>query len=100
MTRVPVIDPDREALAVLRRALGAAGFGNVAGVSSGSFALTMLERDPPHLIVSPACVPDIHGGSLCAILPNDPLPAGLRVPPGGPPPRAAPPRGARGRPPP
>jgi len=78
MPRVLVIDPDREALAALRRALGAAGFGNVASVSSGSFALTMLERDRPDLIVSRACVPDIDGVSLCAIVRNDPVMAGVR----------------------
>ncbi len=77
MPRVLLIDPDRDALVDLQEALGRAGFGNVVAVNSGSFALTMLERDRPDLIVSRARVPDIDGYELCAIVRNDPSMAGV-----------------------
>src|SRR5260370_21028553 len=38
----------------------------------------MLERDRPDLIVSRACVPDIDGVSLCAIVRNEHVMAGVR----------------------
>ncbi len=77
LPRVLLIDQDRPALAVLEKALAAAGFTNVTGVTSGSFALTMLERDRPALIVSRAQVPDIDGWELCAIVRSDPSMAGV-----------------------
>ena len=70
--RILLIDPDRPALGALEKALAAAGFTNVTGVTSGSFALTMLERDRPSLIVSRATVPDVDGWELCAIVRSDP----------------------------
>jgi len=75
--RVLLIDPDPEGLAVLGRALAAAGLTNVAGVTSGSIALTMLERDRPDLIVSRARMPDIQGWELCEIVRSDPSMAGV-----------------------
>lgn len=75
--RVLLIDPDRDALATMQRALAEAGFPNVAAVPSGSFALTMLERDRPDIIVSRARVPDIDGWELCSIVRSDPTMAGV-----------------------
>src|SRR2546422_387444 len=64
MPRVLLIDPHRDGPAAPQQALGDAGLTNVAAVPSGSFALTMLERDRPDLIVSRAGVPDIDGYEL------------------------------------
>jgi CheY-like chemotaxis protein len=73
-----VIDPDRESLAALQRALGDVGLTEVTAVPNASFALTMLERDRPDLIVSRAGVPDINGWELCAIVRSDPSMTGVR----------------------
>src|SRR5438552_1752803 len=77
MSRVLLIDPDRGTLAALRAALGQAGFGDVSAVTSGSVALTMLERNRPDLIVSRVGVPDIDGYELCSIVRKDPLMTGV-----------------------
>jgi len=78
MPRVMLIDPDRTALAALQGALGQAGLRDVLAVTSGSFALTMLERNRPDLIVSRVGVPDIDGYELCSIVRKDPLMTGVR----------------------
>ena len=77
MSRVLLVDPDRAGLSALQAALGAAGFRDVSTVTSASFALTMLERNRPDLIVSRAAVPDIDGYELCSIVRNDPSMAGV-----------------------
>jgi len=77
MPRVMLIDPDRTTLAALQGALGQAGVSDVLAVTSGSFALTMLERNRPDLIVSRVGVPDIDGYELCSIVRKDPLMAGV-----------------------
>ena len=77
MPRVVVIDPDRTALAAMQAALGQAGFDDVAAVTSGAFALTMLERNRPDLIVSRVGVADIDGYELCSIVRQDPLMTGV-----------------------
>jgi len=77
MSRVLVIDPDRRTLAALQAALGQAGFRDVSGVTSGSFALTMLERTRPDLIVSRVGVSDIDGYELCSIVRKDPSMTGV-----------------------
>jgi len=64
-------------MAALQRALAAAGLTDASAVSSGSFALTMLERDRPDLIVSRARVPDIDGYELCGIVRSDPALTGV-----------------------
>src|SRR5215831_16515582 len=77
MPRVMLIDPDPASLAALRAALEQAGIRDVLAVASGSFALTMLERNRPELIVSRAGVPDIDGYELCSIVRKDPLMASV-----------------------
>jgi CheY-like chemotaxis protein len=77
MPRVLVIDPDGGALAALQAALGAVGLQDVSGVTSGSFALTTLERTRPDLIVSRVSVPDIDGYELCSIVRKDPSMRGV-----------------------
>jgi len=73
MPRVLLIDPNSAALAAMQAALARAGFDDVLAVTSGSFALTMLERNRPALIVSRVGVPDIDGYELCSIVRKDPL---------------------------
>src|ERR1700752_2396894 len=77
MPRVMLIDPDRTALAGLQGALARDGFADVLAVTSGSFALTMLERNRPDLIVSRVGVPDIAGYELCSIVRKDPPMTGV-----------------------
>jgi len=77
MPRVILIDPDRTALAAMQTALGETGINDVLAVTSGSFALTMLERNRPDLIVSRVGVPDIDGYELCSIVRKDPLMTGV-----------------------
>jgi CheY-like chemotaxis protein len=77
MVRILLIDPDREHLAALQRGLAEAGYTTIGAVSSGSFALTMLERDRPDLIVCRARVPDIDGYELCSIVRSDPALKGV-----------------------
>lgn len=77
MPKVLVIDPDRESLAALQQALSQVGLPEVTAVPNASFALTMLERDRPDLIVSRAGVPDIDGWELCSIVRSDPSMAGV-----------------------
>jgi len=72
MARLLLIDPDRGTVAALQKALAVPGLTDVSAVISGSFALTMLERDRPDLIVSRARIPDIDGYELCGIVRSDP----------------------------
>ena|SRR2546425_1786832 len=72
MARILIIDADRDGLKSLQCALSDAGLTDVAAVPSGSFALTMIERDRPDLIVSHANIPDIDGFELCSIVRSDP----------------------------
>jgi CheY-like chemotaxis protein len=75
--RILVIDPDRDSLAALQRALTDMGFTDVSAVPNASFALTTLERDRPDLVVSRARIPDIDGWELCSIIRSDPTMAGM-----------------------
>jgi CheY-like chemotaxis protein len=72
-----VIDPDRDGLANLQRALSDVGFTEVSAVPNASFALTTLERERPDLVVSRARIPDIDGVELCSIIRSDPTMAGV-----------------------
>ncbi|MBI3635005.1 MAG: DUF4388 domain-containing protein [Candidatus Rokubacteria bacterium] len=71
MPRVLLIDSDRKDLALLQTALADAGYA-VTAVASGSFALTLIERDRPDLIVSRTHVEDIEGHELREIVQSDP----------------------------
>jgi CheY-like chemotaxis protein len=71
LPRVLVIDPDRETLAALQQALGEVGLTEITAVPNGTFALTMLERERPDLIVSRTNIPDIDGWELCSIVRSD-----------------------------
>jgi CheY-like chemotaxis protein len=78
MPRVLLIDPDRTSRVALEQALAQAGITEVSGVSSGSFALTMLERERPDVVVCRARVADIDGHELCEIARSDPALSGVR----------------------
>jgi CheY-like chemotaxis protein len=78
MRRILLIDPDRASLIGLRETLAAGGYTDVVAAASGSFAVTMLERDRPDIIVCRAAVPDIDGYELCAIVRSDPALRGVR----------------------
>src|SRR5947209_17529065 len=77
MARLLLIDPDRSSVGALQKALAEAGLTDVSAVISGSFALRMLERDRPDLIVSRARIPDIDGYELCGIVRSDPELTGI-----------------------
>jgi CheY-like chemotaxis protein len=77
LPRVLVIDPDRETLAALQRALGEVGLTEITAVPNATFALTMLERERPDLIVSRTNIPDIDGWELCSIVRSDSSMAGV-----------------------
>src|SRR5262249_59130104 len=77
MARLLLIDPDRGTVAALQKALAVAGLTDVSAVISGSFALTMLERDPPHLIVSPARLHHNDRHELCGLVRGDPQVTGI-----------------------
>jgi CheY-like chemotaxis protein len=69
--KVLVIDPDLTRAPALRQALLAGG-AEVTLASSGSFALTLLERNRHDVVVSQARIDDMDGPELCAILKADP----------------------------
>jgi CheY-like chemotaxis protein len=72
MTRVLLLDADAVRHAAVEAALIAAGH-EVQGASSAAFALTMLERERPDVIVSRAELPDMFAYELCAIVRSDPM---------------------------
>jgi len=69
--KVLVVDPDSRRAPALKDALMTGG-AEVTVASSGSFALTMLERNRHDVVVSRAHIDDMHGHELCAILKADP----------------------------
>jgi CheY-like chemotaxis protein len=77
MSNVLLIDLTGTDATALHMALGRAGH-RVTAVGTGLFALTMVERDRPDIIISPTHVSDIDGYELCAIIRSDP--ATHRVP--------------------
>ena len=71
MSNVLLIDLTGSDATALHMALGRAGH-RVTAVGTGLFALTMVERDRPDIIISPTHVSDIDGYELCAIIRSDP----------------------------
>jgi len=76
MAKVLVVDANWDNLVVLQRALVAEGY-EVAVALSGSFALTMLERERPDLIASLSDVQDMDAYDLCSIVRADPATRGI-----------------------
>jgi CheY-like chemotaxis protein len=75
--KVLVVDPDSRRAPALKDALMTGG-AEVTVASSGSFALTMLERNRHDVVVSRAHIDDMHGHELCAILKADPATRDVR----------------------
>ena len=71
MAKILLVDGDQARLEAARRALAGPDYEVVVAPSS-SFALTMLEWDPPDLVISQAEVPGIDGYELCSIIRSDP----------------------------
>jgi CheY-like chemotaxis protein len=71
MARLLLIDPDRGRATRVAAALGAAGH-EVSVATSGSYALTMLERGRPDLVVTRAEAGDMTGAELTAVVRADP----------------------------
>ncbi len=92
MPKVLLIDSDGNHLVPLQEALVTAGY-EVSVALSGSFALTMLERDRPDLIVTLGEDQDMDAYELCSIIRADPatkeIPFLLVTGPAGPDPSAA-----------
>ncbi len=74
MAKVLLVDADRDNRIPLQESLAASGY-EVLVAPTGSFALTMLERERPDLIVSQAHIQDMDGFELCAIVRSDPATA-------------------------
>jgi CheY-like chemotaxis protein len=71
MSKVLLVDPEPDSRAAFERALKGAGY-EVSVAASGSFALTQLEWDRPHIIVTQARVDDMDGCELFGIVRSDP----------------------------
>jgi len=71
MPKVLLVDPEPDSRAAFERALRGAGY-DVSAAASGSFALTQLEWDRPHVIVTQARVDDMDGCELFGIVRSDP----------------------------
>jgi len=67
--KILIVDRDIMRTTELQLALTGA---EVTVASSASFALTMLERNRHDVVVSRACIDDMEGHELCAILKSDP----------------------------
>ena len=71
MPKVLLVDPEPDSRTAFERALKGAGY-EVSAAASGSFALTQLEWDRPHVIVTQARVDDMDGCELFGIVRSDP----------------------------
>jgi CheY-like chemotaxis protein len=71
MPKILLVDPEPDSRGAFERALRGAGY-EVSVAASGSFALTQLEWDRPHVIVTQARVDDMDGCELFGIVRSDP----------------------------
>ena len=71
MPKVLLVDPDPDSRGAFERALRGDGY-EVSVAASGSFALTQLEWDRPHVIVTQARVDDMDGCELFGLVRSDP----------------------------
>lgn len=77
MPRVLLVDPDPDSRGAFRQALELARY-EVTIAPTGSFALTMLERNQPDVIVTQGHVSDMDGCELFSIVRSDPVTRGVR----------------------
>ncbi len=78
MTKILLIEPDPARAAALAAALGGGG-AEVRIAPDGFYALTMLERERPDLVVAGGNLGGIGVGELGAIVRSDPSLAGVRL---------------------
>ena len=71
MPKVLLVDPEPDSRGAFERALRGDGY-EVSVAASGSFALTQIEWDRPHLIVTQARVDDMDGCELFGLVRSDP----------------------------
>ncbi len=71
MPKVLLVDPEPDSRGAFERALRGDGY-DVSVAASGSFALTQLEWDRPHVIVTQARVDDMDGCELFGLVRSDP----------------------------
>lgn len=71
MPKVLLVDPEPDSRGAFERALRGSGY-EVSVAASGSFALTQLEWDRPHVIVTQARVDDMDGCELFGLVRSDP----------------------------
>jgi CheY-like chemotaxis protein len=71
MPKVLLVDPEPDSRGALERALRGDGY-EVSVAASGSFALTQIEWDRPHVIVTQARVDDMDGCELFGLVRSDP----------------------------
>lgn len=79
MTKILLIEADPDRAAALAAALGSGGATEVRIAPDGFYALTMMERERPDLIVAGGCVGGIGAGELGAIVRSDPTLAGVQL---------------------
>jgi CheY-like chemotaxis protein len=79
VTKILLIEADPDRAAALAAALGSGGATEVRIAPDGFYALTMMERERPDLIVAGGCVGGIGAGELGAIVRSDPTLAGVRL---------------------
>jgi CheY-like chemotaxis protein len=71
MPKVLLVDPEPDSRGAFERALRGDGY-EVSVAASGSFALTQLEWDRPHVIVTQARMDDMDGCELFGLVRSDP----------------------------
>jgi CheY-like chemotaxis protein len=79
VTKILLIEADPDRAAALAAALSGGGATEVRIAPDGFYALTMMERERPDLIVAGGCVGGIGAGELGAIVRSDPTLAGVRL---------------------
>jgi CheY-like chemotaxis protein len=79
MTKILLIEPDPDRAAALAAALGGGGGAEVRIAPDGFYALTMMERERPDLVIAGGCQGGIGVGELGAIVRSDPSLAGVRL---------------------
>ncbi|HVT59233.1 MAG TPA: DUF4388 domain-containing protein [Thermoanaerobaculia bacterium] len=77
--KILVIDPDAGRAAALAAALGRIDAAEISVAPDGFYALTMLERQRPDLIVAASSLKGLEPGELCEIVRSDPALAGVQV---------------------
>jgi CheY-like chemotaxis protein len=76
--KILLIEADPDRAAALAAALGG-GATEVRIAPDGFYALTMMERERPDVVVAGGCVGGIGAGELGAIVRSDPMLAGVRL---------------------